>query len=378
MRVCRHLPRISAAALLCTLLAACRSLPPPADGLAVATRSVETNKDVVLRFIQAIQAKDPVAMSGVLTPDAHLSLVIAGVYSPDLHAFPQGTQWNRDALIRMEMDSQQELAGPLSLKVLSIIAEDDEVAAEVTGEGVRASTRQQYCQHYSYHIEMSRGQIKDIRLYEDTFEQWNVFDNEGPPARPPNAPSEPVKNAPVENTLTEPERHRAGRRLENIATNKAVVRAFLENCCVGSRNPDAALGAWAPDGVWSFAVGGEYSEETLTFVGAPRWAPKQLIAMQQNVFRSVKEPMTLDVYSLIGEHDMVSVEAVGILVRADGHAYRQKYSFHCTLWDGRLISCREYQDTLHQFDLRSHPDYAPVALPIHGTVTERRNAVGDR
>jgi hypothetical protein len=38
--------------------------------------------------------------------------------------------------------------------------------------------------------------------------------------------------------------------------------------------------------------------------------------------------MTLDVYSLIAEGDEISAEAVGIIVRANGRAYRQHYSFH--------------------------------------------------
>jgi ketosteroid isomerase-like protein len=57
----------------------------------------------------------------------------------------------------------------------------------------------------------------------------------------------------------------------------------------------------------------------------------------------------------------VSVEAVGFFVRADGHAYRQHYSIFFKVRDGKLVEAHEYQDTLHQYDLKlEHSSYTPV------------------
>jgi len=48
-------------------------------------------------------------------------------------------------------------------------------------------------------------------------------------------------------------------------------------------------------------------------------------------------------------------------VRADGHAYRQHYSIFFKVRDGKLVEAHEYQDTLHQYDLKlEHSSYAPV------------------
>ncbi len=142
------------------------------------------NKEVARRFLLAIPAKDAVAMRSVLAPEAHLSLMIAGVYSPQLRAFPQGTQWDRDGLIAMEIDFQQGLDGPLELQILSLIAAGDSVAAEVIGKGRRAATGDAYIQHYSYHFQMSRGRIVDIRLYQDTFHLWQVWSDLGAGIQP--------------------------------------------------------------------------------------------------------------------------------------------------------------------------------------------------
>src|SRR6266851_5717998 len=79
------------------------------------------NKEIARRFLLAIPAMDATAMRSVLAPEAHLTLMIAGVYSPQLRAFPQGTQWDRDGMIEMEMDFQRQLEGPFVLEVLSLI-----------------------------------------------------------------------------------------------------------------------------------------------------------------------------------------------------------------------------------------------------------------
>ena len=205
----------------------------------------------------------------MLAPDAHLGLAIAGVYSSELHAFPHGTQWDRDAIIGMEIDSQKDLAGPFSLQILSLVAEGDFVAAEAIGHAVRAANRRRYVQHFSFQIEMRHGRIANIRLYQDTFHLWDVWDNQGPPAQPPylrgrNVDTAPLAQAPPERAASSAS---ANARADEVAANKAVVRRFLTS--VPSRDAQGSRAAWASDGVWSFAVGGDYSPALRAFEGAP-------------------------------------------------------------------------------------------------------------
>jgi len=344
------------AALACVLLGACHSAPL-ADRQTSATNQVATNKEIARRFLLSIRAKDAAAMRAVLAPNVRLTLMIAGVYSPELHAFPQGTHWDGDAMIKMEMDFQKDLAGPFALQILSLIGEGDLVAAEVVGSGVRAATGRSYVQHYSYHFQLSQGLIVDIRLYQDTFHLWDIWNNFGSAACPPYHPTDKVVGAAAEEAGSD------GDQADPIATNKESVRRFL--MAVRTRDPQAERAVWALDGVWSFAVGGDYSPALHAFQGAPRWDREAMISMQQSAQNKLKEPLTLDIYSLVGEGNEVSVEAIGFLVRADGRAYRQHYSMHFKAHAGKLIEGHVYQDTLHQYDLGlEHSRYAPVAAPL--------------
>src|SRR6185437_5367177 len=100
------------------------------------------------------------------------------------------------------------------------------------------------------------------------------------------------------------------------AANKRAVRRFLT--AVRNRDPQETRMAWSPEGLWSFAIGGEYSPELRAFHGAPRWDREGMIKMQQNAHGNPREPMTLDIYSLIAEGAQISAEALGIIVRANG------------------------------------------------------------
>lgn len=329
-----------------------------------APAQVAINKELARRFLRAIPAKNTQLMRSVLAPDARLILRIAGVYSPELRAFPQGTQWSREALIRMEVDFQKDLAGPFSLQILSIIGEGDLVAAEVVGQGVRASTGRQYLQHYSYHFHISHGLIAEIGLYQDTFHYWDVWDNPSVPARWPVSPPSAGTGGDIAPD-NEPAASAVGKDqgLDRVASNKEAVRRFL--VAFTTKDLDTLRTVWVPGAVWSFAVGGSYSPTLHAFQGAPRWERDAMIGMQQSGQVGLKEPVTLDVYSLIGEGDEVSAEVVGFLVRPNGRAYRQHYSLHFKARAGRLIEGHVYQDTLHQYDLGlDHDPYAPVAVPI--------------
>jgi ketosteroid isomerase-like protein len=259
----------------------------------------------------------------------------------------------------MEMQFQQQLDGPFALEILSLIAEGDSVAAEAIGKGRRATTGRSYVQHYSYHFRIVGDRIADIRLYQDTFHHWDVWNDSRHAVEPaymkarhtgaaPEQPAEPASDAVAEDEIT---------------ANKKAVRRFLR--AVRDRDPQATRASWSPAGMWSFAVGEHYSPELRAFHGAPRWNLEGMINMQLNSASNSREPMTLDIYSLIAEEDRLSAEAVGFLIRDSGRSYRQHYSFHFKARHGRLIEGHVYQDTLHMYDVtRDPPGETPVAVPI--------------
>lgn len=339
----------------CVIQTACVSLVS-ADSRATAVLQIQTNHEIARRFLQATAAGDSAAMRALMARDASLTYIVAGVYSPELHAFPGGTHWGREATIRNATAFRQAIEGPFRLDILSLIAEGDQVAAEIIGHGIRKTTHRPYIQHFSFHFEITGGQITAIRLYQDTFHLWDVWDHVGPTVR---APYEPIQHSSEQSEHPPGALTRENAVGDNLGTDKEVVLRFL--AAVPAGDVKTARAMWAPDGTWCFAVGGDYSRTLHAFQDAPRWDPDSLTTMQRAVQRNLKEPMTLDVYSVIEENSRVSVEAVGFLVRPNGRAYRQHYSIHFTLRNGRLIEAHEYQDTLHMYDVKlERPNYSPV------------------
>lgn len=330
--------------------------PILSEGRHQAIERVDRNKEVVRRFLLGIAAQDARAMTSALTPNAHLVFEIAGVYSPELRAFPGGTQWEGKDIVDMELSAGARHGEPSRLDILSMIGEDNLVAAEVIASGTNAANGRAYCQHYSYHFQVADGRISEARVYQDTFHEWDVWNNLGPQVRPLRKAMDCVErqttSVPVE----------TDRQSNGVAANKETVRRFIMS--VPARDTEAVREAWAADGAWSFAVGGGYSRDLHAFQDAPRWTRDQMISMQQAGQRNLREPYTVDIYSIIGEGDKVSAETVGFLVRADGRAYRQHYSLHFVLRYGKIVEGHVYQDTLHQYDLsvdRNH-EYAPVSV----------------
>jgi pectinesterase len=321
------------------------------------------SKAVARQFLAAVSAADESALRALLAPTVQETLVIAGVYSPEFHAFPGGTQWNREGLVAKDLALAKAMKDGFALKAVSMMSEGDGVAAEVIGDGVRTDSGRRYFQHYSFHWQVTGGQIRDIRVYEDTLEDWNVWCNAGAPVTPVGATAEATaapEADPVAPPASEP-------RPGNPEENQAIVRRFLRSVPTG--NSQLVLATWAPDGRWSFALGGDYLPRTRTFAGAPHWTRDAMIRMQSKGQKNLKEPLVLDVTSVIAEGDQVCAEAIGVLVRPNGRAYRQHYSFHFKLRGGRIEEGHVYQDTLHQYDVTlKQPDSAPVAAPLeHGS-----------
>lgn len=352
------------AVIACVLLSACHTQATSGFNSIVVDRT-ETSRQVAKRFLRARSMGNIEEMRAVVSPGAHLALQVAGVYSPGLRAFPNGTFWDRESMLEAEAEFRRELVGPLSIEILSLIAEDDRVAAEVLEYGIRASTQRAYTQHYSYHFLVKGGQISDIRLYQDTFLLWSTWSTVGVSPTPPYQ----IRTVDGSTALGREDvaAFRPGASGERINTNKDVVRRFL--LAVPSGDIQSARDAWATDGVWCFAVGGRYSRYLRAFEGAPRWTVEEMLSMQQRALRDLREPMTLDIYpdSLVAEGDQVSVEAVAFLVRPNGRAYRQHYSIHFTLRNGKLVEGHVYQDTLHQYDVKlSHPGDVPIVASTSG------------
>lgn len=316
----------------------------------------QSNKAVARSFIMAIPKGDGDAIRAVMSPDAVLSLRIAGIYSSKLQAFQNGTQWNREELIEMEQARVKATKGPITVKILSMINDGDHIAAEVISQGVRAATNRPYIQHYSYRLFIRHGKIVDARRYQDTFHEWDVWENPGISTAAFKPPSVASKATPLKlREVVTP---------EEVAANKAVIRRWAN--AVMMRDAEALRAELAPDMVWSFAMGGDYSPELRSFPGAYAMDREGMIKLQTGFSAKSREPFTFDMYSLVGEGDNVSAEFIGVHVGKDGHAYRQHYSIHFKLRDGKMVEGHVYQDTLHQFEVHVvRGEEPPILAPLY-------------
>lgn len=336
------------------LTAAVGGLAANVGGYGVGTSA--SNKDVARRFIAAMPTGDANALRSVMASDARLSLRLAGVYSPELHAFRNGIDWDREELIKMSQDRAKAMKGSLTVKILSMISDGDHVAAEVIAQGVRADNDHSYIQHFSYHFQIRHRKIVDVRLYEDTFHEWDVWQNPGISTAAFKPPMLPKKASP----LVLPRVVTA----EQLSRNKAAIRRWA--AALPSRDADGIRAELAPDVVWSFAMGGDYAPAIRSFPGTYSMGREGMIKLQTGFQVDLREPFTFDIYSLIAEGSDVCAELVGVDVGKEGHAYRQHYSIHFKMRDGKIVEGHVYQDTLHQFDLATkQAGSVPIFSPIH-------------
>ena len=353
----------------CALLASCVVLPPHSR-LRVEDSQTEVSRSLARRFLLALAENDATTVRAVMAQSAYLTLPVAGVYAADLHAFPLGTRWKREDMLRNEAELRRNLDGPLTRKILSLIAEGDQAVAEVLASGVRAANHRGFWQHYSFHFLIRRGQIVDIRLYEDTFEAWDVWDNPGVKAQHPFYPNRAPAH-PMAFSQTGWVGSLGDSRDTSLVKNKEAVRSFLEWVPFLSELPDSQLEAvrerWAPDGFWCEVVGSDQTESSVFVDNSPCFDREAMLRILQMGQRQLQEPLTLEVVveSMVAENDQVSVEAVAFDVRDNGRAYRQHYSIHFSVHDGTLYEGRVYQDTLHLFDVkRDRQDGSSALLEV--------------
>ena len=60
---------------------------------------------------------------------------------------------------------------------------------------------------------------------------------------------------------------------------------------------------------------------------------------------------TVEILSMVAEGDTVAVEARGDCTSSAGRRYHNRYSYHLEFKDGLIFRGREYQDTLHTWDV---------------------------
>ncbi len=138
------------------------------------------NKESVRRFIGGI-VTDPsaAAVRATMAEDAVWFFELAGGYSPELQAFIAPTRWTREQMIEMQLAFQKQLKAPYRFEIRQLVAEEDNVVADVIGRGVSAATGRAYEQRYSFHFVVRDGLIREGRVYQDTLHLWDIWMHSG-------------------------------------------------------------------------------------------------------------------------------------------------------------------------------------------------------
>jgi len=133
----------------------------------------------------------------------------------------------------------------------------------------------------------------------------------------------------------------------SIEENKSIAVKLFEN--LSTLQIDAVLDALADDGRW-WVLGGTYFGQTLD---KDRFR-KQLKALAT----AVPSGLNLKISRVIGEGDVVVVEAEGRGQATGNKIYNNHYVWVLTLRDGKVLEGKEYMDTLHVLDT-----FGPVMRP---------------
>ena len=115
---------------------------------------------------------------------------------------------------------------------------------------------------------------------------------------------------------------------------KDVILGFFEDLRTG--NAEAAFARLAPDVDYRVMAPAPYGG-TVDAQG--------LIAMAQNVFSKLAEPINVQVQRILTDGDHVVVEAVGQARTLKGGNYDNNYLFLYRVVDGKIVEAREFLDS---------------------------------
>lgn len=121
----------------------------------------DTNRKIVLTFLEHMQAPP----SGILADDFELTVTGLG---------PSGRRRSPSEIAALQKASADAQAGQFKITPLSTVAEGNTVVVEAKGS-MPMKNGNAYANEYSFHFELSAGQIKKMRTYCDTLYSDRLF-----------------------------------------------------------------------------------------------------------------------------------------------------------------------------------------------------------
>jgi ketosteroid isomerase-like protein len=141
---------------------------------------VDHNKAAVVAFADTYTRGDWAALEALCTDDFRWVVPIArAMQSPQLKAQERTMTAQDRSLTEMlevfRMAKANSVDGRFDLKVHTLTAEGDRVAAELEGYAVCAATGRTYNNLYFYLMYFRDGKIRELREYQDTLHAYDVW-----------------------------------------------------------------------------------------------------------------------------------------------------------------------------------------------------------
>lgn len=131
--------------------------------------TIDANKDAVRELFARFSARDVTGVLAMLADDIAWRLV------GRRELLPIAGDLDKPRLKRLFEHMLRELDdGGLRMRVVGLVAEGDDVAAEVESEGELRNGRS-YRQHYHFRLRFRGGKIADVHEYLDTQHAYAVW-----------------------------------------------------------------------------------------------------------------------------------------------------------------------------------------------------------
>lgn len=127
--------------------------------------SGEATKDVVRRFVKALEAMDLEQLGLITTDDLTFWVAPTSIAS--------GTYTKEDWLQLMS-GVLGDLAGPITLQLGDLTAEDDRVSLTMVGN-ILLKSGKIYHNHYHFLFFLREGKISAVKEYSDTYHAGEIF-----------------------------------------------------------------------------------------------------------------------------------------------------------------------------------------------------------
>lgn len=288
--------------------------------------SIEGNKRLVAEFNSYFEHSDIDAILGLMADDA--SWWING--KPDL--FPLTGTITKAEFADINRDMHASLEGGMKMDVVGMVAEGDQVAAEMRAHAVTKAGRV-YDNDYHMLFTVQHGKIAAVRQYTDLMTVADVLSLPavtsvgvvGAPRKDRDADATHDPSAPAEAL--------------SLDGDKRLIAEFLGH--FGEGDIDAVLDKMTDDATWWL------NGRPDLFPGAGIKTKAEFEETLHQIYARLDGGLQMTPETMVAEGDRVAAQVRSHGLTKQGKVYQNGFLMLFTLRDRKIASVKEYTDLLH-------------------------------